>query len=257
LAGALVGAKLNIPVAHVEAGLRSFNRSMPEEINRVATDHVSDLLFAPTQAAMHHLRREGLEDRAHFSGDVMYDMILMGLEYAHERSRILELLDLEDSRYYLATLHRPYNVDDPGQLNEIMTGLARLEEKVVLSAHPRLWKNLRRFGIDRGENIHISEPLGYLDFIILEKHARKVITDSGGVQKEAFFLQTPCVTLRPETEWVETVDAGANVLVRERTSAAIVEAVRRDISPNFRGTPFGDGNACDIIIDIIQSRYYN
>lgn len=253
LAGALVGAKLNIPVVHVESGLRSFNRSMPEEINRIATDHVSDLLFAPTRLAMENLEREGLGDRAQFSGDVMYDMILQGVELAKNRSDILDQQGLHPKEYYLATLHRPYNVDDPAQLGAIIKGLSRLEAKVVLSAHPRLRKNLERFGIGINGNIQMTEPFGYLDFVVLENNARKIITDSGGVQKEAFFLEVPCVTLRPETEWVETVETGANVLVRERTAEAILEAVTRQVSPRYHERPYGEGNASEKIITAIQA----
>lgn len=256
LAGALVGSKLNIPVAHVESGLRSFNRTMPEEINRIATDHISDLLFAPTEMAMINLQREGLQDRSHFSGDVMYDMILLGLELAQRQSRILEQFDLGPEAYYLATLHRPYNVDQPEQLKEIITGLSRLDKPVILPAHPRLKKQLYQFGITVGENIHISDPLGYLDFIILENNAKKIITDSGGVQKEAFFLGVPCITLRPETEWVETIETGANLLVKNLTARAIRDAVAQHQVPRFEDRPYGDGRASDIILRKLEEQYF-
>ena len=251
LAGALVGAKLHIPVAHIEAGLRSYNRAMPEEINRVVADHVSDWLFAPTQLAMDNLAQEGLADRAHFSGDVMYDMILHGLEVAKAKSRILERLNLQPRGYYLATLHRPYNVDEPGCLKQILEGLAGLEKPVVLAAHPRLRKNLAKFGLPVAENIQLTEPFGYLDFIILEKEADKIITDSGGVQKEAFFLQTPCLTLRPETEWIETIEAGANMLIKDRTSQAILDAASLEFSPDYSAAPYGLGNASEIVLDVL------
>lgn len=257
LAGALVGAKLQIPVVHIESGLRSFNRGMPEEINRIATDHLSDLLFAPTRIAMENLKHEGLEDRSVFSGDVMYDMILHGLNMAKEKSLILEELKLTPGQYFLATLHRPYNVDDPDRLREIMSGFSRLDEPVLLSAHPRLKKNLEQFQIKPAENIILTQPFGYLDFILLEKNARKIITDSGGIQKEAFFLQVPCITLRPETEWVETVAAGANILVRKRTEADIVEAVQANSRPDYHEKPYGDGHASELIIDTIQELYYD
>ena len=257
LAAALVGAKLNIPVAHVESGLRSFNRSMPEEINRIATDHVSDVLFVPTQLAMANLRNEGLQARSHFSGDVMYDMILHGLELAHKHSSILEQFQLSPKAYYLATLHRPYNVDAPEQLKAIMSGLSSLDAPVLLSAHPRLQKNLAQFGIAVGKNVQLTQPFGYLDFVVLEKNAREVITDSGGVQKEAFFVQTPCVTLRPETEWVETIETGANLLVPDRTAEAILKAAYQETAPRYEESPYGDGNASKIIIDILQSKYYS
>jgi UDP-GlcNAc3NAcA epimerase len=257
LAGALVGAKMSIPVVHVESGLRSFNRSMPEEINRILTDHISELLFAPTQAAMNNLRREGLEARSHFSGDVMYDMVLQGLEMAEAISVILDELMLTPRNYYLVTLHRPSNVDNPEQLKTIMNGLALIKERVIISAHPRLAKMLHTFGISPAKNICITEPFGYLDFIVLEKNAKKVITDSGGVQKEAFFTQTPCVTLRTETEWVETVETGANILVKECTEEAILEAVFRDVAPFYEARPYGDGKAAEMIIEMIQQKCWN
>ncbi|MDX1942585.1 MAG: UDP-N-acetylglucosamine 2-epimerase (non-hydrolyzing) [Saprospiraceae bacterium] len=257
LAGALVGAKLRIPVVHVESGLRSFNRAMPEEINRVATDHVSDLLFAPTQLAMENLKNEGLSNRTYFSGDVMYDMILKGLELAQEKSDVLKKLNLNPDDYFLATLHRPYNVDEPEQLSAIINGLSQLQHKVLLSAHPRLRKNLTQFGIEPGHNIQITEPFGYLDFIMLQKNAKKIITDSGGVQKEAFFLQTPCVTLRSETEWVETVETGANILVTERSESAILEAASRQTAPRFHERPYGQGDASEIIVNKMESLYYD
>lgn len=256
LAGALVGAKLNIPVVHIESGLRSFNRAMPEEINRIATDHVSDLLFAPTRLAMENLDREGLGRRSFFSGDVMYDMILEGLKLAEKHFGVLHQLGLKPGNYYLATLHRPYNVDEPERLAAIFAGLSRLEAKVLLSAHPRLKKNLEKFGIEANGNILLTEPFGYLDFIVLEKNARKIITDSGGIQKEAFFLEVPCVTLRPETEWVETLETRANILVKKRTEEAIVEAVKLDLSPSYQEKPYGDGSASQLIVEKILSEYF-
>ncbi len=255
LAGALVGAKLHIPVVHVEAGLRSFNRAMPEEINRIVADHVSDLLCAPSRTAMQNLENEGLEARAFFSGDVMYDMALLGLEMAKTRSNVMETLKLETRNFFLVTLHRPYNVDDPECLAQIIRGLGRLEKPVLLPAHPRLRKNLAHFGIAVNGNIRLTEPFGYLDFIMLQKQAAKVLTDSGGVQKECFFLQTPCLTLRPETEWTETVEAGANVLVAERSAEAIAEAAARALSPDYSSTPYGLGNAGGLIIDRIESSF--
>lgn len=248
LAGALAAAKLNLPVAHVEAGLRSYNRQMPEEVNRIVADHVSDLLFAPSRRAMDNLRREGLEDRAIFSGDVMYDMALAGLERAERRPSVLARWSLLPREYYLTTLHRPYNVDNPETLREIMAGLSALEDKVLLPAHPRLRKNLGAFNVRYGPNIFLAPPLGYLDFIRAVRNARCIFTDSGGVQKEAFFLQTPCITLRPETEWVETVESGANLLVVERTRSTILAAAAYDFSPRFDDRPYGDGHASEVIV---------
>ncbi len=249
MAGALVASKLHLPVVHIESGLRSFNRSMPEEINRIVTDHVSDVLFAPTQLAMRNLEEEGLAERAYFSGDVMYDMMLIGQEIAARNSRIMEELKLQSKSFYLGTLHRPYNVDDPKVLREIFEGFAQLEKPIILAAHPRLSKNLQQFDISIPFNVHLSKPLGYLDFITLQKHALRVITDSGGVQKEAFFVKTPCITLRPETEWVETVEAGANILVKNRTSREIVDAVWQQAAANYERRPYGAGDACRIILE--------
>lgn len=253
LAGALVGAKMNIPVVHIESGLRSFNRSMPEEINRIASDHLSDLLFAPTKLAVENLEKEGLKDRAIFSGDVMYDMALAGLAMAEKKSAILSNWGLEPKSYYLTTLHRPYNVDEPDTLKEIIKGLGQLGAQVILAAHPRLQKNLKAFDIEHNGNIRLSDPVGYLDFIQLQKNAKKIITDSGGVQKEAFFLKVPCVTLRPETEWVETVEANANMLVRDRTENGIIDAVNSDQIPDYDERPYGDGRASKIIIEQINT----
>jgi UDP-GlcNAc3NAcA epimerase len=249
MAGALVASKLHIPVVHIESGLRSFNRAMPEEINRIVTDHVSDLLFAPTQLAVENLQKEGLGDRALFSGDVMYDMMLIGQEIADRKSRIMEELNLQPQSFYLGTLHRPYNVDEPKVLKEIIKGFAMLEKNIILAAHPRLRKNLEHFGISVPSNVALSKPLGYLDFITLQKHALRVITDSGGVQKEAFFVQTPCITLRPETEWTETVAAGANILVKNRTSQEIVEAAGQKAAPNYELRPYGGGDASQVILE--------
>lgn len=257
LAGALVGAKLNIPVVHIEAGLRSFNRDMPEEINRIATDHISDLLFAPTETAMKNLKSEGLEKRAYFSGDVMYDMALKGLELAQTQKDKLGLKEPEQEEYYLSTLHRPYNVDQPKQLNQIFQALSSLDKKIILAAHPRLQKNLKKYHIRTGKNIMLTQPVGYLDFLTLEKNALKIITDSGGVQKEAFFLQTPCITLRPETEWIETIETGANILVPQRTKTAIIEAVSQKNKPDFSAKPYGDGSASEKILQHISQIILN
>lgn len=213
LAGALAATKLHIPVVHIEAGLRSFNRSMPEEINRIATDHVSDYLFAPTPAAMANIEKEGLTARSTLTGDIMVDALLDNIGRARESSAILQNLKLEPESYSLLTLHRPYNVDDPVNLRAILTLLSLTEERVVFPVHPRTRNIIRDHNIPIPENIQTTEPVGYLDFLYLQSHSRRVITDSGGIQKEAYILRKPCLTLRPETEWVETVEAGWNRLV--------------------------------------------
>jgi UDP-GlcNAc3NAcA epimerase len=230
LAGALAGAKLHIPVAHVEAGLRSFNRRMPEEINRVLTDHVSERLFAPTAAAVSNLRREGIsEDRISLVGDVMYDASLYYGAKADRQSRILEQLELKRNAYILATVHRAENTDDVGRLRNIMRGLSAAAESmpVVLPLHPRTRHALG--GKDMGDNVstgvRVVDPVGYLDMVMLEKHAYRIATDSGGVQKEAFFYRVPCITLRNETEWVELVELGWNRLVPPVDAASIRSAL--------------------------------
>jgi UDP-N-acetylglucosamine 2-epimerase len=210
LAGALAAAKLHIPVAHVEAGLRSFNKKMPEEINRVLTDHLSDLLFCPTQAAVENLRREGIEKGVHLVGDVMYDAVLLYLDLAERKSEIMERLGLKPKSYALATVHRAENTDQPERLRAIFEGLERVAEEglsVILPLHPRTRKRLNTLGIHPKE-VQVLDPVSFLDMLVLEKNARVILTDSGGVQKEAFFFRVPCVTLREETEWVETVGTG-------------------------------------------------
>jgi len=218
LAGALAAAKLHIPVAHVEAGLRSFNRQMPEEINRVLTDHIADMLFAPTPTAVNNLKDEGIsEDKIFLVGDVMYDAALYYGKRAGEKSNILEQHNLQLNQYILTTIHRAENTDDPVRLRAIYEGLSQVAKEipVVLPLHPRTRTALIR------ENLYemvikyllVIPPVGYLDMVMLEKNARLIATDSGGVQKEAYFYKVPCVTLRGETEWVELVEAGWNILV--------------------------------------------
>lgn len=214
LAGALAAAKLHIAVAHVEAGLRSFNRRMPEEINRILTDHISDLLFCPTETAVENLAREGFTRGVHLVGDVMYDAAMQYLELAERKSPILEQLGLQPRSYALATVHRAENTDDPTRLAGILEGLRRVHSSgvpVVMPLHPRTRRALERNHLSP-DGIRILEPVSYLDMLVLEKHARVILTDSGGVQKEAFFFRVPCVTLRQETEWVAKVPAGPNTL---------------------------------------------
>ena len=255
LAGALAACKLQIPVAHVEAGLRSFNRSMPEEHNRVLTDHCSDLLFCPTRTAVDLLGREGITDGVHLVGDTMYDAVLQFSERAATRSTIIERLSLAPKKYLLATLHRPYNTDDPAKLTSIVGALEELQEPVVFPVHPRTRARLEAEGIGVREyrNLRMIDPVGYLDMLNLERHARLILTDSGGMQKEAFFFAVPCVTLRPETEWVETVESGWNTLAGT-DAAAIHNAVRSMQPPG--GTPpalFGDGHAAEKIVAVLAS----
>ncbi|MFC6724178.1 non-hydrolyzing UDP-N-acetylglucosamine 2-epimerase [Halobium palmae] len=253
LAGALVAVQTNRDLVHVEAGLRSGNRDMPEETNRILTDHVSDVLCAPTAEAVRNLEAEGLGDRVVNVGDVMYDAVLWAREKAVEHSDVLERNELVEGEFVLSTVHRASNTDDPDRLEAILEGLAAAEYPVVLPAHPRTKSRLREYDLWElaTDYLHVVEPVGYLDFIRLLDGAERVATDSGGVQKEAFFLRTPCVTLREETEWVETVEAGGNVLVGADTDA-IREALARDDWSYGEGSPYGDGDAASLVADSLN-----
>jgi UDP-N-acetylglucosamine 2-epimerase len=247
LAGALAAAKLHIPVAHVEAGLRSFNREMPEEHNRVVADHCADLLFCPTQTAVDNLAREGITTGVHLVGDTMYDAVLQFSSIARKRSTILNDLKLEPKGYLLTTIHRPYNTDIPVNLQNILSAFAEIGEVIVFPVHPRTRKKIAeledRFQHDL-TNINMIEPVGYLDMLVLEENARLILTDSGGMQKEAYFFGVPCITLRPETEWIETVEAGWNVVVGADISV-IIEGYQQAINspPTERPNLYGDGRA--------------
>lgn len=212
LAGALAAAKLHVPVAHVEAGLRSFNRRMPEEINRVLTDHVADLLFCPSRTAVGHLAAEGIRTGVHRVGDVMYEALMHAVRLAERNSRALERLQLAPGAYALATIHRAENTDDPARLGRLVAALQEVARTlpVVFPVHPRTRRRLPDLVPGRG--LHLVDPLGYLDMARLETRAALILTDSGGIQKEAYWLRVPCITLREETEWVETVQQGWNVL---------------------------------------------
>jgi UDP-N-acetylglucosamine 2-epimerase len=249
LAGALAAVKLHIPVAHVEAGLRSFNREMPEEHNRVLADHCADVLFCPTQTAVDNLARESVTNGVHLVGDTMYDAVLHFAEIARKRSTILKDLDLEPKTYLLTTIHRPYNTDIQDNLRNIFQAFAEIGEVIVFPAHPRTTKKIadleRLFPQEAVPgNTRMIEAVGYLDMLVLEENARLILTDSGGMQKEAYFFGVPCITLRPETEWIETVEAGWNVVAGASVSA-IVEGHQKAISspPTKRPNLYGDGKA--------------
>jgi UDP-N-acetylglucosamine 2-epimerase len=251
LAGALAAAKLAIPVAHVEAGLRSFVRDMPEEINRIVADRLSTYLFAPTQNAVDNLAREGITSGVTLTGDIMYDALLQHAPIAAEKSSIVRDLGLAPGGYVLATVHRAANTDDPARLADIMDALALLHEPVIIPMHPRTRAALMGTDIEVEPPVRIIEPVGYLDMLALEQAARMVLTDSGGVQKEAYLLGVPCVTLRDETEWVETLAGGWNVLAGSDT-ARILAAARR---PRPSGDPppiFGDGHAAERMIAALE-----
>ncbi|MBS1574118.1 MAG: UDP-N-acetylglucosamine 2-epimerase (non-hydrolyzing) [Bacteroidetes bacterium] len=238
LAGAFAAAKLNIPILHIEAGLRSYNKSMPEEINRIATDHVSKYLFAPTQTAMNILKAEGLKEHSYLTGDVMVDTIKNSLEIALKKPAIISALNIEDKKFNLLTLHRNYNVDNPAILKHLLMELSRLEEKIIFPVHPRTKKMLKDNAIAIPQNIEMTEPQGYLDFIVLEHYSNRIITDSGGIQKEAYILQKPCITLRSETEWVETVQEGWNLLVNP-TDNMISSKILSFVTPVIQQDIFG------------------
>lgn len=253
LAGALAAAKLHIPVAHVEAGLRSFNRRMPEEVNRVLTDHVSRWLFCPTETAVKHLRSEGVTAGVHLVGDVMLDVVNFNSKLANERSQVLNHLEIPPKSYILVTLHRAENTDDPTRLAAIVSALNELEITAILPLHPRTVGKLDQFGLKiTNPNVRVIPPVGYLDMLQLEVHASKILTDSGGVQKEAFFAQVPCITMRDETEWTETVELGTNVLVGA-DSVKILETVQQ-FTVDFSQVPaaFGDGTTATQIVDILE-----
>jgi UDP-GlcNAc3NAcA epimerase len=260
LAGALAAVKLHIPVAHVEAGLRSFNRRMPEEINRVLTDHASDILFAPTETAVKNLLREGIpEERVHLVGDVMYDAALLYGEKAERHSDVLARLGLSPKGYVLATIHRADNTDSPERLRVILEALAEVNRwvPVVFPVHPRTRERIKRFGLDSALKVLVvTDPVGYLDMIKLEKNAQLIVTDSGGVQKEAFFYRVPCVTLREETEWVELVSAGWNTLCPPLDKAQVTQTILESLGRvGVDLFAYGDGRAGNIIADVLVGLY--
>ena len=251
LAGALAAVKLGIRLGHVEAGLRSGDRRLPEEVNRIVADHCSDLLFCPTVTAVNNLRHEGIAVGVHPVGDVMCDSLLLHLPVAQERSDVLARLGLSPGAYYLATIHRAANTDDPARLASILEGLGRLDGPVIFPMHPRTRKAAAAAALTMGDGLMAVDPVGYIDMLVLEKNARCVLTDSGGVQKEAYLLAVPCVTLREETEWPETLDNGWNVLAGTDPERIVAAAGR----PAPKGEPtrcFGDGHAAERIVKALN-----
>jgi len=251
LAGALAAAKAQIPLAHVEAGLRSYNRAMPEEINRVLTDHVSSLLFCPTDAAVENLSKEGITKGVHRVGDVMYDALLYNLASARKRSTILDSLGLEKGSYALATVHRAANTDDPARMTAILNALGLLPTRVIFPAHPRTRKMIREAGLSVSSNVVMVEPVGHFDVLILQENANCILTDSGGMQKEAYLLGVRCITLREETEWVETVEADWNKLTGVDGNA-IRSAFDGWHPAGERPALYGDGQAAEKIFQILS-----
>ncbi len=258
LAGALAAVKMHIPVAHVEAGLRSFNMRMPEEVNRILTDRISHWLFTPTDGASRNLHAEGYAGgKIRQVGDVMYDVALIHGAKVTEHGRMLEKLNLAPKSYILATIHRAENTDDPARLSVIVQGLIQAADRmaVVWPLHPRTRQVLAKAGLLHGlqRSIHLIEPLGYLDMVQLEKYAAVIATDSGGVQKEAFFHKIPCVTLRDETEWVELVASGWNRLVALDCAASLDSAI--SLAFNHKpedASPYGHGDAAQAIVDALK-----
>jgi UDP-N-acetylglucosamine 2-epimerase len=251
-AGALAARQAGIPAGHVEAGMRSFDRDMPEELNRVLTDHASDLLLCSTETAVTNLEREGVAGEVHLVGDVMADVSLAFRDIAEERSNILSDLGVEPGAYLVATAHRAGNVDRLDRLERLVGLLAAMPQPVVLPVHPRTRLRLEEAGLmDRLGEVRVVPPLGYLDFLKLARHARAVLTDSGGVQKEAYLLGVPCITLRDTTEWVETVESGWNVLVDLDTAAALA-ALDRD-PPTDRPELYGGGHAAERVCEVLRS----
>jgi UDP-N-acetylglucosamine 2-epimerase len=249
LAGALAASKLRVPVAHVEAGLRSFDRTMPEELNRVLVDRVSSLLFAPSQTAVANLQNEGIVQGVHEVGDVMLDANLRLAPIARQRSQALELDGVESGGYALVTVHREANTKEPA-LGRIVEALNALEEPVVFPLHPRTAGAIESHGLRLSGHVHPRPPAGYLDFAALASQARVILTDSGGVQKEAYWYEVPCVTLRENTEWVETIETGWNRLAG--TDPTAIEQAVADAAPGSTHPPlYGDGHAADLIADVL------
>ena len=253
VAAALSAVKMHLPVAHLEAGLRSFNRRMPEEHNRVMTDHAADLLLAPTQVAVDHLAAEGLADRTVLVGDVMTDVLFDVRGQVQGRpSPLVAELGLPVGEHYVATIHRAENTDDPARLAEVVAALAALDKPVVLLAHPRVVAKAISHGIELTQGSLISHaPLAYPDLIASALQSAGIVTDSGGLQKEAFLLRVPCTTVRTETEWVETVELGWNLLAN--TADEILSAVMRPRPAGTDAAPYGDGHAAERVVEVLRA----
>ncbi|WP_078434164.1 non-hydrolyzing UDP-N-acetylglucosamine 2-epimerase [Metabacillus halosaccharovorans] len=254
LAGSLSAAKLNIPIAHVESGLRSYNKKMPEEINRVVTDHLSTLFFCPTQTAVNNLKKEGINHGVYLTGDINYDALLFYKSYALNHSTILSDLNLTKEEYYLATIHRAENTDNYHRLKTILEAFNELDMKVIFPIHPRTKEKIKQMNLLNllhSSNIKTIEPLPYFDMIHIENFAKAILTDSGGVQKEAYMLRVPCITLRDETEWTETVDSKWNTLVGASNLGNISHAIANVKKPSNYPAIFGDGHSSKIMTNIL------
>lgn len=258
LAGALAASKLHIKVAHVEAGLRSFDRDMPEEINRVLTDHISDFLFCPTETAVLNLNNEGITTNVYNVGDVMLDALNYNLKIAEGKVTILEDLRLNSKEYMVATVHRASNTDSFKNLSSVVNAFCEVDIPIVFPVHPRTEKYLKQYGLwDKlCESVKVIPPIGYLEMLKLMAHSRKILTDSGGVQKEAYMLRVPCITMRENTEWVETVEDGGNVLVGAEYEK-IRDAILNFEGAKVKGNVFGNGDACVNILKILLTVFKN
>ncbi|MDD5552131.1 MAG: UDP-N-acetylglucosamine 2-epimerase (non-hydrolyzing) [Candidatus Pacebacteria bacterium] len=255
LAGALVAAKMHIKIGHIEAGMRSFNKRMPEEINRIVTGHVADYHFCSTKTAVLNLKREGIKENVYNVGDIMYDTFLRAVKFASKNSKILEKLNLKKGNYCLATIHRAENTDEKARLKNIVSAFSKIEN-LIFPIHPRTKKYLKDYKLWQSLNrkIRIIKPVGYLDMLWLENNAKKILTDSGGVQKEAYFAKVPCLTLRDETEWVETVKGKWNILVGADKDR-ILKAVERFNPKNTQKKYFGGGDTSKKILEILTKNY--
>ena len=251
LAAALAAVKLHIPIAHIEAGLRNFDLSIPEEVNRVVADRLSNFLYAPTKTATNNLENEGITENVYLTGDVMFDTLLYALEKAERLSHILNSLNILLKQYCLVTIHRAENTDNINNLKEIILALGMFDETVVFPIHPRTKKVIEQNQIEIPSNVKIIPSVGYLDFITLESNARMIVTDSGGVQREAYCLKVPCLTIFPSTSWVETVDDGWNKLADAKVES-IIEKYNSNYNETTYNNHFGDGNASIKIVESIK-----
>jgi len=258
LAASIVASKLHIPLFHIEAGLRSYNKEMPEEINRIMTDHVSTFLFAPTEVAKDNLKDEGIVDGIHIVGDVMYDAVKYNINLAEKRYN-LKQFGLSQKEYILGTIHRADNTDNKKRLEAILQGFASIKDVVYLPLHPRTKKKIEEFGLnnilEKSNNIKIVEPISYLEMLYLEKNAKAIVTDSGGVQKEAYFAKVPCITLREQTEWVETIEIGWNQLVNPLKVDLTAKLSNLQDGQEVEGV-YGNGQAAEQIVAIMKSYFY-
>ncbi|MCK9312857.1 MAG: UDP-N-acetylglucosamine 2-epimerase (non-hydrolyzing) [Methanocorpusculum sp.] len=254
VAGALAAAKLHIPVVHVEAGLRSFDRRMPEEINRVITDHLSRILFCPTLTAVRNLKSEGIVDGVYHVGDVMTDAVLFNRQRAEKQSRILDEVGVLPKNYVTATIHRPSNTDSADNMRAILEAFGSCGKTVVFPIHPRTRKYLHEYNLTVPENVILTDPLGYLDMLQVMANAERIITDSGGIQKEAYLLRVPCVTLRENTEWIETLDGGWNILIHSASTSEITKALTEPRHPDSWIPVFGEGGGAENIVECLEKQ---